>query len=633
MVFLERAKIYIKNFRLGDPASSIYLALIIVFSLIKLILVSDLAPRIEHQPHDAFLYVKRAYMLLTDGSFGPYDSKTLVKLPGISYLLAFFRFLGIPLFLAHNVLLILSGVYVATGMRLNGISRWVALLSFSFIIFHPFTEWFCWIVVMREPINMICHYLLFGALLRIFHCIVNEKFCLHHSLLLAASFAFAILTREENVILFAFLGLAFVSSLFLGWRMDKLKIPPVRLQLVMLLFVPLVVWYASDSLARRHIQKHYGLPLLHEFSEGEYPPFIAAIRSVGNDRNNRLISISQEQLQKISKAVPMLKPLIDAMPKPGPGSWSDKVFGIKDEFANGWIFFWIHDTAYRAGLFHTLLEAQDFYRNGRLAIEKACSEGKLDCVPDGSMLLPGFKPSWIKVMIGEIPYAIKSTFAPTVWGVKYFGPYFDCTLGNDIGLIYQAVTMTSHYREKLPEKSNDDLSNALRYWMRYPDVARSPYGPNHTWAEGSGALAHYLAFGKKEGRSWNDLYNQDIHRLGYFTTLDEARAKKTDVYSAIYPYGVGLAVLSILVFALLFKQSSRRPVALLGFVAVMYTLIKIAALLYISVPMGRLEQRMFANMSVILCTFSPAMVNEAWLLVKMKIKRNKAGFARKLVQP
>ena len=628
MVTIQKLKTYTTKLSTGISSASIYWGIIICLCFIKMILVSDQTPKIVNQPHDAYLYVKRAYMLLMDGSFGPYDSKVLVKLPGISYLLAFFRFLGIPSLLAHNALLIMSGLYVITGMRLNGVSRWVALLSFSLMIFHPFTESIWWIRILREPINMICHYFLFGALLMIYHNIVNEKYCLHHTLLFGGIFSFAILTREENILLFAFLGMAFVSSLLLGWRMNKLKTPPVCVQLVMLLLIPIIAWYAGDSLARRHIQRHYGLPLLHEFSEGEYPAFIAAIRSVGNDLNDKRISISQEQLQKISKAVPMLKPLVDAMPKPGPGSWSDKFHGVKDEFINGFINFWIHDSACKAGLFHTLLEAQNFYRNGRLAIEKACSEGKLECVPDGSSLFPRFKLSWIKVMIGEIPHAIKCTFSPPVGPVNYSGPGYDRRFGNEVGLIYQAVTMSSHYRKIISGNNKEDLSNDLLYWLNYPDVARSSFGPNHTFSQGTGALAHYQKHGKKEGRVWHNSYNDGMLRFDYFSVLDGARTRKTNVYLRIYPYLVGLAVLSMLVFAFLFKQSLRRPVALLGLVTGMYTLIISSAVLYLSVPLGRLDPRVYAAMSAMMCVLSPAMVNEAWEMIKMKLKkRNRCSSA------
>src|SRR5437870_3900971 len=72
--------------------------------LIKLALVSDLAVLMVFSPHDDQLYVSRAYHLLKDGTYGPYDSRLLVKLPGLSLLLAAVRRLGIPYLIFLNLL-------------------------------------------------------------------------------------------------------------------------------------------------------------------------------------------------------------------------------------------------------------------------------------------------------------------------------------------------------------------------------------------------------------------------------------------------------------------------------------------------------------------------------------------------
>jgi hypothetical protein len=48
--------------------------------------------------------------------------------------------------------------------------------------------------------------------------------------------------------------------------------------------------------ARAYVEAHYGLPILHDMSEGEFPRLMAAIRSVDSGPDNRLVMAPQETL-------------------------------------------------------------------------------------------------------------------------------------------------------------------------------------------------------------------------------------------------------------------------------------------------------------------------------------------------
>lgn len=82
---------------------------------LRLILMSDLWIWIIYAPHDDSLYVTRALHFLNGAGFGPYDSRVLAKLPGMSLWLAGLRSLGLPYLLGLNLLYVTAGLYMLWG--------------------------------------------------------------------------------------------------------------------------------------------------------------------------------------------------------------------------------------------------------------------------------------------------------------------------------------------------------------------------------------------------------------------------------------------------------------------------------------------------------------------------------------
>lgn len=416
---------------------------VVLMVVIKLVLVSDLSVMISYSPHDDSLYVERALALLSGQGFGPYDSKVLVKYPGISLWLAGGRLLGLPFLLSVNLTYLVAGLYLLGAFLRCGTHRGIALLAFGFFLFNPITFGVEWTRVLREPISMGIFVALTASMLHITAGMVAGKRIWIHLMVFSLAFAFSLYLREDDRLMWGLLFL-FVGALTWQARQRAGGWPSVQaLPLIVVLFVPVGTALAYEAVLRDFVERNYGLPILHEYSEGEYPRFMAAIRSIDSAKDNRLVMVSQETLQRLRVVVPRLAPLIDLLPPPGPTTHSCKYHGVCSEWANGWIAFWIRDAAYQAGLTPSLPAAQAYFREARFDVERACQDGRLKCTSRGSALVPPMELRWARAYVAEAwrLAGIALSPAPNVMGAPQL--VYDVHL--ELGRKFQAITMTDRF--------------------------------------------------------------------------------------------------------------------------------------------------------------------------------------------
>jgi hypothetical protein len=423
----------------------------------RLLLSADLSVQVTYSPHDDSLYVERAYHLLRGEAFGPYDSRILVKYPGLSLWLAGMRTLGIPYLLSVNALYIGAGLYLVVAFLRSGASRWIALAAFGLYLFNPITFGSEWIRVIREPLATGLFVLMLAAIAHIFASIQSGRTPWIHLALLAPAFAFALFVREDDRLLWALLLLFAIA---LAWRVLR---RPLQRRALVFLFVavtaPTLVGKAYEQTLRNFVERHYGLPILHELSEGEYPRLLAAIRSIHSAKDNRMVAVTQEALGKLGTVVPIFRPVIDRLPPPGPRTYSCRIHGVCSEWANGWMAFWIRDEAYRAGLTPTLIQGQAYFREVRRAIESACRSGRLACTPKGEALVPPMELRWIAAYVAEGWKIVKSALAPDPNTPIESTP--DYHVPPDVAHMFAAVTMTE---------------NEMGRGANHPDTDASPLG-------------------------------------------------------------------------------------------------------------------------------------------------------------
>ena len=598
--------------------------------LIRLALTSDLAVQMIYSPHDDGLYVSRAYHLLLGKAMGPYDARLFVKLPGLSLWLAGIRFLGIPYLFSINFLYILAGVYfIAALVRHSDFNKLLLLGAFVIYLFNPVTLDHQWFRVLREPLSTSLLILMLSAMIFVLGGIRERRLPFAHGIVFSVFFGFALLVREDDRLLYVALFLFFIIFIWQARKHYGFRPAASGMKIAIMLALPLMAAYVGNATTRSFIAKHYGAPLLYDFGEGEFPRLIAAMRSVVSKKDNRHVMITQESLGKLRQVVPRLVPLIDRLPPPSPNSYSCQRFKVCSEWTNGWMLFWIKDAAFQAGLTPDLPQAQEFFRQARLDIEKACRGGRLQCRNRGTGLFPPFELRWTRAYVHEWRGIMKMMMQA---GFQIPGqPPSTYPVDVEYGRMYQMVTMTHHYDTLLQFSNQDEawknysqnLYLSLRYWLRYPDVAATKdFGPN-AGGDQLGALTHYQRHGQHEGRIWQ--YKKASENLASLYKKPIAAWRRPIVH--IYQqYGIILELLGLLAFVgrlMLWRNLPPSPFLWTAILFAAFTVFRLAALSYVSVYMGGLDGRLFFSTYVVALLIAPFLISEAIKAIRTRLKYHK----------
>ncbi len=439
----------------------LWASLAAIFGL-KLALVAGLPVHIVFSPHDDSLYLSRALHLLNDGSFGPYDSKVLAKLPGMSIWLASLRALGLPYLITMNVLYAGAGLYVLLGLRRCGMHGLVLLAIWALYLLNPVSMSQDWLRILREPLSTILLVTLFGAALHMLICIREGKRHWPHLLMFCGMLSFSMMVREEDKLLWGLLLLV-AAAVFLD-ALAQGRVPRWGLRRIApLLIVPALVVLGSDFVLRQMVETRYGLPILHDYGEGEYPKLLAAIRSIDSKTDNRLVMVTQEALAQLRTVAPEFVPVIDSLQPPGPGTYSCRLQGVCTEWSNGWMPFWIKDAAFSAGLTPNLVAGQQYFKGVREHIEEACRSGRIKCTSRGTGLLPPFELRWTRAFVTEFTRLLGMLRNPLPEGLG--GPGTDRGTYPELRRIAQTVTMdVSETKMQLGLKTAPLVADAFVGW-------------------------------------------------------------------------------------------------------------------------------------------------------------------------
>ncbi|PHM21775.1 MAG: hypothetical protein CK604_05280 [Curvibacter sp. PD_MW3] len=378
----------------------------------KLALVSDVYVIARFSPFDDSLYVSRAFALINDGAWGPYDAYVLAKFPGISFWLAGMHALKIPYLLGINVLYGLAGIYLISALRGSGLTYRSLALAYAIYLLNPVTFSVGWALVMREALSSVLLVILLGASLRVMS-VPSRSLAWGLALaLLSCSFAFSLLVREEDRLLWSYLALLALAWAGLHWRQVS---PVTLLKVAFVVFViPAVLAVGSGYAARGFNARHYGLPILSDYGEGEFPKLMATLRGIESSVDNRLVMLPQDVIVKLQPLVPEFAPVLRALPPPGNQTFSCKLQNVCSEWSNGWMPWWVKQASAEAGLTPTLPQTQAYFKRIREQIEALCADGHLNCQDKGLGMIPPMELRWSRAFLQEFTRLLGMLVFPSV---------------------------------------------------------------------------------------------------------------------------------------------------------------------------------------------------------------------------
>lgn len=566
--------------------------------------MADATTHLVYSPHDASLYVERAYHLLNGNGFGPFHSRLFIKLPGFSFLLAAVRQLAIPYLFFLNVFFALSAGYFVWALYRLAFPMWVCLVTYAVILVHPVSLEMQWLNVMREPVSVCFWLLVFGSMLHIARELENPVRALAHILCLSLVFGFCQIFREDEktlwLAIFLFvIGLcmrAYLQPGNTGWR--RVCVPTLVVTLV------LVSTLLQRKAALRFVQHFYGVRILHDLSEGEYPKMLASIRSIKQRIDNRHVMYSQEKMRRLADVVPEFRKTYQLLPPPSRNSQSCLKVGICSEWNNGHFVFWVKDSAFAAGDTPSAVDAESFFRKIRSRIEEGCRRGAFECRPYGNGLLPPFEMRWTRAFVEEWKYLMGLTFLAPRSTFQAMPRAF--SLFPDFGRMHQVVTMTHHF-DSLDATAENwkglDLQKYLRlkYWLENPDVANNPHYGFGGDLGMNGGRAHYKTHGKSEGRAW-----EPDEGIGTQPLMGNYRfAMRSTITKWFVDFEKYSLLLGGITFLLFFVFSrALTPELIVAGTFYVFLVGRNCALAYVSVYMGNLDIRLFFGAHVILIAVS-----------------------------
>lgn len=540
--------------RQSGAAGALFWCATSLLVVLKLVLVSDLSVQIVYGPLDDGLYVDRALRLLAGQGFGPYDPHILSKLPGFSFWLAGTRLLGLPHLFTVNLIYIAAGLYFAAGMLAARTHRGIVLAALALYLFNPVTFGSEWIRVLREPLATGFLVLQCAALLHVYVALDRRRMPLWHILVFSLVFGFALLVREDDRLLWGLLAFGLAGALWRARRQFPGMLAPIALLGAMSTGCAL----GFDALARSFVERHYGLPIIYELGEGEYPRMLAAARSVASTRYNRLAMLTQESLSKLKTEVPLLRKAIERLPQPGYGTESCRIYGVCSEIAFGWMPFFLKDAAFDAGLTPSLPQAQRYYRDVRLQIEQACREKRLNCVDQGQGPVPTMRLQWTRALVQEWLRHARIALLPEPYVVEKPDVVF-AGVPVQAGRRFQAITMTDYFDTAFQESIQDWPASRL--------------------------YANPLA-------GWRAALARPVQLMAALLLALSAAA------AALWTFST--------------RRMVSSPLAAVGIVVVAYSLLRITALAYVALFFGSFFSRlMFSIYSVMLIASLPLIAETA----------------------
>ena len=363
--------------------------------LVKLWLVSAHYLMATVTPHDDLLFITQANNILGGKWLGEYNQLTLIKGQFYPIFIALCYWLNIPLLAAQQLLYGLASFVTIWAVYPIVRQKWLLYVLFILLILNPFSYNYPAVgrvfrLAIYGPLALLAISCLIGLFVRSGQ---SWKKCAVWSIGAGLFLAAFWNTREESIWIAPSLLLLLILA-FSGLR----RVPRSRATLLAGLYlVPLVILFGANFTLKTINKNHYGVPETIELETSEFKAAYGGLLRIKSDKWQQYYPVVSDVREKVYAVSPTFREVQPFLDGDLGQKWQD-LCGCDDLPAA--FFIWaLRDSVAAAGYHKDGPSTLQFYQKIGDEIDQACTDGKLDCRPRLTSLVPPWHQEYNSLLL------------------------------------------------------------------------------------------------------------------------------------------------------------------------------------------------------------------------------------------
>lgn len=443
----ERIKQFTNPGRITNRACHIAIAL----TLGSLLLTTGQKIMAFDSSYDDILFLFRAKDLQAFRWLGHYNHMTLIK--GMFYPLwiAVVHMAGIPLIISQHILYIFACIVTVIALSPWLQSSGMKIFLYSFLLLNPMSFDFPATRVLREGIYpsltllvVACSFALISRIDR------TTKDIAKWSVGLGVSLSAFWLTREEGIWITPFLIIILGVASILLWRKKPVQWPKI----VVLGALPFTILAISLGTVATVNKLSYGIFSTVEFKNSDFLDAYGALSRVKPSHLNPYYPVQKETREKIysvSATFGELKPFLEGQVGAAWTATSCTGLGLCDDIGGGCFVWALREAVAASGHYESGKSAIGYYRRLASEINAACENGRLDCLPPRSTMMPVWHDEYNRPFVNAV-------IDSTVFLSKFSGFYVQPMASTIPMSLFDLFSTMTHDRISPPQTNMLNIS-------------------------------------------------------------------------------------------------------------------------------------------------------------------------------
>ncbi len=393
--------------------------LFFIFSVAYLILAMHLPVSIyTGAVHDDALFWHNAYQIVSGKWLGGYNQMTLAKGSGFPLFLAANAVLGTPVTLLIALVYLFACGLIANTLRGLGLNRYLELVLFVVVLFHP--ALFPLRIIRDNIYPALSLIIISGVVWLVF---AQQQQGRQLSRIVAYGFVFGIfwVTREENIwIVPSLLLLLFVKAI----QLKKQHLPIKNLFYRFSCFSLIATMTVSLIALINYFS--YGTFQAVDFKDKAFSQALKSLNSVDVGPDLKYVPVSFEKRQKIYEVSPTFSQLKDYFEDTGRG-WTVHGCSVNPwlcgDYGAAWFMWALRDAVASRGYYESPMRAEEFYNNITKEIDEACSTDLIKCRTNPIPFMPNITMTQLKElpekMVNALMFAMVQFSVPATGGTSW----------------------------------------------------------------------------------------------------------------------------------------------------------------------------------------------------------------------